>query len=193
MERLQIAPNDVVMNAQEAADFLGAHVETVRRLARRGDIPSFKVGKDWRFRKEALSQWADSHHLRNCPANILIVDDEEPIHKLIRRMLAPEGYQIHASSKGEGGLAIVSTIKPDLVLLDLQMPGMNGPEFLLELRKIFPVLPVVIITGYPDSDLMSKALEATGNGPILLVPKPFTKEQLIQSVRMILKGAIEKK
>jgi excisionase family DNA binding protein len=46
-----------VMNAREAADFLKAHVETIRRLARRGEIPAFKVGKDWRFHKKALLSW----------------------------------------------------------------------------------------------------------------------------------------
>jgi excisionase family DNA binding protein len=46
-----------VMNARDAGDFLKAHVETIRRRARRGEIPAFKVGKDWRFHKEALLSW----------------------------------------------------------------------------------------------------------------------------------------
>jgi excisionase family DNA binding protein len=49
--------NSDVMSAREAADFLKAHVETIRRLARRREIPAFKVGKDWRFQKEALRIW----------------------------------------------------------------------------------------------------------------------------------------
>jgi len=48
-----------VINAREAAVFLKAHVETIRRMARRGEIPAFKVGKDWRFHKNALQTWSD--------------------------------------------------------------------------------------------------------------------------------------
>ena len=52
-----------VLNAKEAAEYLKAHVETVRRMARRGEIPAFKVGKDWRFQKEALKKWTETQHL----------------------------------------------------------------------------------------------------------------------------------
>ena len=70
---------DQPLNAREAADFLGAHVETIRRFARRGEIPSYKIGKDWRFNKGALRQWADTHHKRTKGGSILIVDDDPAI------------------------------------------------------------------------------------------------------------------
>jgi excisionase family DNA binding protein len=55
--RTEMKSNSDIMNARDAADFLKAHVETIRRLARRGEIPAFKVGKDWRFHREALLTW----------------------------------------------------------------------------------------------------------------------------------------
>lgn len=54
--------NGDVLNAKEAAEYLKAHVETVRRMARRGKIPAFKVGKDWRFHGEALRQWSEDQN-----------------------------------------------------------------------------------------------------------------------------------
>jgi len=54
-----MAIDSEVLTTKETAAFLRAHVETVRRLATRGEIPSFKVGKDWRFRKEALIRWSE--------------------------------------------------------------------------------------------------------------------------------------
>jgi len=51
-----------VLNAKEAAEYLKAHVETIRRMARRGEIPAFKVGKDWRFHRKALRQWSEGRH-----------------------------------------------------------------------------------------------------------------------------------
>jgi len=55
-----------VLNAKEAAEYLKAHVETVRRMARRREIPAFKVGKDWRFHKEALIKWTET---QQCNSN----------------------------------------------------------------------------------------------------------------------------
>ena len=53
--------NADVLNSQEAARLLGAHVETIRRMARRGAIPAYKIGKDWRFNKIALLNWSQSN------------------------------------------------------------------------------------------------------------------------------------
>ena len=59
LERHEMTRDPEVLNTQATAAFLGVHVETVRRLARSGALPSFKVGKDWRFRRDALLQWID--------------------------------------------------------------------------------------------------------------------------------------
>jgi excisionase family DNA binding protein len=56
--------NTDVSNAKEAAAFLKAHVETIRRLARRGEIPAFKVGRDWRFHQDAVRRWSEEQSLR---------------------------------------------------------------------------------------------------------------------------------
>jgi excisionase family DNA binding protein len=59
---IKMDQNNEVLNAKEAAVFLKAHVETLRRMARRGEIPAFKVGKDWRFHKSALIQWSEGQY-----------------------------------------------------------------------------------------------------------------------------------
>ncbi len=56
-------PHNDVLNTKEAAAFLGAHIETIRRLARRGEIPAYKIGKDWRYRKKALLEWVESQSM----------------------------------------------------------------------------------------------------------------------------------
>ena len=71
---------------------------------------------------------------------------------------------------------------PDLVLLDLKMPDMDGPRFLEKLRKTQPDLPVVIVTGYPDSELMK---EATHYAPVMLVAKPADAALLERTVRAV--------
>jgi excisionase family DNA binding protein len=171
--------------SRQAADLLGAHVETIRRLARKGEIPSYKIGKDWRFRRDALLRWVETHYLRRRAPHVLIVDDEELVRDLCRRVLEREGCRVATASDGEEGLRYTANGVPDLVLLDLKMPGTNGAEFLDGFRAENPHTPVMIITGYPDSDLMTQAMRY---GPVTLLAKPLEEDHLVRSVRVALKG-----
>ena len=171
--------NPDVLNTRETADYLGAHVETVRRLAKRGDIPSYKVGKDWRFSKDALHRWMATHHERSRSAHILVVDDEEDIREFARRALEPEGYRVSAASSGPEALDLIRQETPDVVVLDLKMPGMNGPAVLKEIRAKHRSLPVIVITGYPDSDMVMEVLR---HAPVLMLPKPVDPEPLVEAV-----------
>ena len=178
------------LNAKEAAAFLGGHVETIRRLARRGDIPAYKIGKDWRFRREALLRWAEEQHLLRKPPCVLAVDDDPIVRKLITRLLEPEGFQVVTAGSGMDALAYLEKESADLILLDLKMPEMNGAEFLAELRKLDPELPVIFITSYPESNLV---VEAMRYGPFMLLAKPIEGEHLIRSVKRELNGRTEKR
>ena len=182
--------NGNVLTTREAAELLRAHVETVRRLARRGEIPAFKIGKDWRFRRDALLRWTETHDLRHREPHVLVIDDDKMIRDLLRRLLEPEGYRVATASDGEQGLEYVAHGTPDVVLLDLKMPGTNGVEFLRRFREEHEDVPVMIVTGYPNSDLMRQAVRY---GPITLLPKPVQNQQLLRSVRVALKGSLERR
>ena len=179
-----------VFGIREAAAFLGAHEQTIRRLARRNAIPCFKVGRDWRFRKEALVRWSEDQHrggseeqlCADGPCSVLVVDDEEKICRALSGMLQRFGYSVRQATSGQDGLALVGQEVPDLILLDLMMPDMNGPRFLEELRKTHPELPVVIVTGYPDSDLMQ---QATQYAPVMLLSKPVDAQLLERTIRTV--------
>ena len=177
-----------MLGAQGAADLLGAHVETIRRLARRGEIPSYKIGKDWRFRRSALSLWAETHHLRRRPPLILVVDDERAIRETFRRSLEGQGWRVAVAADGEEALGCVAHETPDLVIFDLRMPGMNGVEFLKRFREASPDTPVMVATGYPDGELMAQALAIT---PVTLLAKPVEGTQLIRAVRVALRGVLD--
>lgn len=174
------------LDVEAAARLLGVHVETLRRLARSGEIPSFKVGRRWRFRTEALRQWEQSHHLRQRSPLVLVVDDEKSIRKTLKAFLEDATYRVATAENGEDSLALVRRERPDLILLDLMMPGLSGVDVLKEFHAMDPDLPVIIITAYPDSELMAEAMRFP---PVTLLPKPVAKAPLTRTVNRLLNGA----
>lgn len=171
-----------IMTAHEASAFLGVHVQTVRRLARAGNLPCFKVGKDWRFRREALLRWADGQQYGaggDTRCSVLIIDDEESVCTVLSRMVERFGCRARWATNGADGLEMLSTAPPDIVLLDLQMPGMTGPEVLAALRRTHPTLPVIIVTGYPESHLVQQAMD---QAPVLMIAKPVNERLLARTI-----------
>jgi excisionase family DNA binding protein len=176
---------DDVLNAQEAAKLLGAHVETIRRMARKGKIPAFKVGKDWRFRQTSLLNWSETNPGISIKPNLLVIDDDDGVQKLMRRYFDPGKYSLITAFDGVEGLKLIQTEPVDIVLLDLAMPIMNGVSFLRKLRQNHPEIPVIIVTGHPDGKLM---MEASQFGPLMLIPKPLEKKMLLAAVNLALNG-----
>jgi two-component system response regulator (stage 0 sporulation protein F) len=180
--------HDEIINAQRAAEFLDAHVETIRRMARKGIIPAFKIGKDWRFHKASLITWSKSNPELKKGITILVIEDDGGVRRLMRRLLESQGYRVLTASNGVEGMTYVQNDSVNMVLLDLEMPVMNGPEFIGELRKGGLNIPVIIVSGYPDSALM---VEASRFSPLMLVPKPIDSEALLLAVKRTLRGSME--
>ena len=186
LEHPGMATEEELMDAVHAAEFLGVHIQTLRKLAKQKRIPAFKVGREWRFRKEALIRWADEQGVTNpdeTSCSVLIIDDEEKVCAALARMVERFGCRARQATDGQTGLELVARETPDIILLDLKMPHMNGPQFLAKLRDTHPYLPVVIVTGYPESDLM---LEATKYAPVMLLSKPIEQEPLERTIRSFL-------
>jgi two-component system, NtrC family, response regulator AtoC len=120
------------------------------------------------------------------PSRILIVDDEPLNLDLLDQELADMGHASERALDGAEALAKLDTAHPDLVLLDYQMPGMNGIEVLKEIRKRNENLPVVIITAYGT---IERAVEAVKAGADDFVTKPFDPEHLALVVKKALERA----
>jgi excisionase family DNA binding protein len=172
-----------VLNVQEAARLLGVHIETIRRLARTGGIPAFKVGRGWRIRVDSLLKWSDTQQVQRPQPSVLVVDDDKWVQTTFRRILEKQGCRFIEAAGGNEALDILDHEKVDAVFLDLMMPAMTGPEVLQELRKKNIEVPVTLITGYPDSDLV---MEAGRYGPVTLLVKPVEKAQLLQALQRML-------
>ena len=81
---------------------------------------------------------------------ILLVDDEESIHLLYREEFEEEGYEVHSALRGADALEKFKIINPDLVILDINMPDMNGIEVLRQMKEVNPNLPVILSTAYHE-------------------------------------------
>ena len=81
---------------------------------------------------------------------ILLIDDDEGIHFLYREELEEEGYKVYSALTGKDALRKLEVVSPDLVILDINMPGMNGIEVLRQIKEINPKMPVIISSGYQE-------------------------------------------
>jgi two-component system nitrogen regulation response regulator NtrX len=111
---------------------------------------------------------------------ILVIDDEAAIRDSLRMTLEYEGYEFAGAATGQEGLAIAEREAPDLVLLDVKMPGMDGLEVLERLRNMNESLPIVVISGHGT---ISTAVEATKKGAFDFIEKPFASERVLVSLR----------
>ena len=123
--------------------------------------------------------------LRN--AHILVVDDEELYRQALRRILKRVGHSVTTARDSTEALAIVSDEKVDLVLADIQMPGISGLELVRQIHEIHPDLPCIVITGYGTPENSVEALRA---GAFWYLEKPFEQGHL-DVVRALVEHAID--
>ena len=117
---------------------------------------------------------------------ILIVDDEPFNLDLLEQELTDKGYAIEKAADGREAMTKFESVRPDLVLLDYQMPDMNGLDVLKEIRKRESTVPVVMITAYGT---IERAVEAMKEGAYDFIPKPFDPDHLALVVRKALERA----
>ena len=117
---------------------------------------------------------------------ILAIDDEEGIRTFIRRALEPY-YEVHLAVDGESGIQQAKVLKPDLILLDLWMPGLSGLEVLAKLKakEATSGIPVVVVSSRGESEAL---LESQRAGAVDHIIKPFDLEELRRVIQRQLPG-----
>lgn len=111
---------------------------------------------------------------------ILIVDDDDQLRKSFEKLLTQEGYQVRSAASGEAGIAAVEDVCPDLVILDIRLPGMNGLTAFERLHAMEPKLPVIIMTAYGTTET---AIKATKMGAFDYILKPFDIPEMLATIR----------
>lgn len=111
---------------------------------------------------------------------VLVIDDERSILQSLKGILSDEGYQVSLAENGKVGMEILEHEVPDLVLLDIAMPGMDGIGVLSKIKAIFPFVPVIIMTGHGSIDMAVKAIKM---GSYDFLEKPLEMDKLLLTVK----------
>jgi len=173
---------DDLMTASELAKYLKVELRTVYRYLKDADLPAIRMGGRWRFRKEDIDRWLINHapqhaHTRQQP-RILVVDDDETFRSLLDDFFQTKGYLFRGAESGKAALAMMGDLTFDLLLVDLQMPGMGGIEFIRQAKRLRPDIRILVLTAYGDKE---SAIESLRLGVTNYLEKPVQNLQALAS------------
>ena len=176
----------------QAAKYIGVAQSTIRKWSDQGRVPAFYTpGGHRRYRRGDLDTFLE----RSGPSSssggsgsgpaVLIVDDDPKLREYIRVNLEMEGYSVKEAGSAEEGLGALEESTPDLVLLDVMMPEVDGWEMLRRVQERHGVggIPVIMFSGKVDD---KAAAEATSRGAQGFIGKPFNPQELINQTKQLL-------
>jgi excisionase family DNA binding protein len=171
----------------QAARYLGVAQSTIRKWSDNGRVRAFKTpGRHRRYRRDDLDAFLERSlpDARSGPV-VLIVDDDERLREYVRVNLEMEGYTVQEAGSAEEGMEVLDTLRPDLVLLDVMMPQVDGWEMLQRMHDRHGVgsIPVVMFSGKVDE---SEAGQAAKHGAQGFIGKPFDPHELIAQTKQLL-------
>ena len=172
----------------QAAKYLGVAQSTIRKWTDAGRLPAFKTpGGHRRYRRGDLDAFLERSQPGGAPTGpmVLIVDDDPGLRSLVRASLELEGYSVREAGSAEEGLAVLEEKLPDLILLDVMMPQVDGWEMLRRVQEQHGAgaIPVLMFSGKVDE---RAAAEAASRGARGFIGKPFDPQQLIESAKAML-------
>jgi excisionase family DNA binding protein len=172
----------------QAARFLGVAQSTIRKWSDQGRVPAFYTpGGHRRYRRADLEAFLDRSGPGGKPKSgplVLLVDDDQKVRELVRVNLEFEGYLVREAGSADEGLQAIGEAKPDLILLDVMMPHVDGWEMLRRVQEQYGAgaIPVVMFSGKVDEQ--AQALAAS-SGAQAFVGKPFDLQNLIDQTKQI--------
>jgi excisionase family DNA binding protein len=169
----------------QAAKFLGVAQSTIRKWSDQGRAPAFYTpGGHRRYRRSDLEACID----RSGPGGndtgprVLVVDDDPRVRQLVRFELERAGYAVREAEGAEDALATIEQLAPDLVLLDVVMPGIDGWQLLQRLQERHGSIPVIMFSGSTDESAPADAADRGAQG---FVGKPFDPHELVERAKQL--------
>jgi excisionase family DNA binding protein len=169
----------------QAAKFLGVAQSTIRKWSDQGRVPAFYTpGGHRRYRRNDLETFLarSGPGARGGGALVLVVDDDPRIREFLRVNLEMEGYSVREASSADEALEALEDQAPQLVLLDVVMPGVDGWQMLQRMQERHGSIPVIMFSGKVDDE---SAADAKKRGARAFVGKPFDPQQLIERAKQL--------
>ena len=171
----------------QAAKYLGVAQSTIRKWSDSGRVPAFYTpGGHRRYRRgdlDAFLERSGPGRGRSGPL-VLVVDDDPGVRQVVRANLEAEGYSVREAGSADEGLASLEEEPPDLLLLDVMMPEVDGWEMLRRVQERFGVgaIPVLVFSGTVEERAVADAAARGARG---FLGKPFDLQQLIDQAKQI--------
>jgi excisionase family DNA binding protein len=171
----------------QAARYLGVAQSTIRKWSDSGRVRVYKTpGRHRRYRLDDLDAFLERSgpEARSGPV-VLIVDDDEEVREYVRVNLELEGYTVREAGSAEEGMRVLDDARPDLILLDVMMPEVDGWEMLQRVHERHGVgaVPVVMFSGKVDERAADEAADRGAQG---FVGKPFDPDELVAQTKQLL-------
>ena len=169
----------------QAAKFLGVAQSTIRKWSDQGRVPAFYTpGGHRRYRRRDLEAFLDRSGPGGKTAGplVLVVDDDPRLREFMRVNLEMEGYSVREAASADEALAAIEDQAPELVLLDVVMPGVDGWQMLQKLQERHGSIPVIMFSGQVDE---RSAGEAEERGARAFVGKPFDPQELLSRAKAL--------
>ena len=184
---LEGLPEPEWLTLGQAARYLGVAQSTIRKWSDSGRVRVYKTpGRHRRYRRDDLDAFLERSgpEARRGPV-VLIVDDDDELREYVRVNLEPEGYTVREAGSVEEGMRLLEDARPDLILLDVMMPEVDGWEMLQRVHDRHGVgaVPVVMFSGKVDERAADEAAERGAHG---FVGKPFDPGELIAQTKQLL-------
>jgi len=170
-----------LLTVKETAEYLRIPLPTVYYLVQRGKIPAIQIGGRWRIKKSSLDRDV-LHQPKPGQPTVLAVDDDPGLQDLFRTFLKKIGFSRVVVGTAAEAIKSLGKQKFDLMLLDLKLPDALGDQVFKTAKQIDPDLNVIVITGYPDSEILDRILQVS---PVTVLKKPLKVEQLNQAIKML--------
>jgi excisionase family DNA binding protein len=169
----------------QAAKFLGVAQSTIRKWSDQGRVPAFYTpGGHRRYRRRDLELFVD----RSGPSGkaggplVLVVDDDARLREYMRVNLEIEGYSVREADSADKALEAIEDQAPDLVLLDVVMPGVDGWQMLQKLQERHGSIPVIMFSGQVEERAAGEAEQRGARG---FVGKPFDPQELLARAKAL--------
>ena len=170
-----------LLTVKETAEYLRIPLPTVYYLVQRGKIPAIQIGGRWRIKKSTLDRDILRQDKPGQPA-VLVVDDDLGLQDLFRTFLKKIGFSRVVVGTAKEAIKSLGKQKFDLMFLDLKLPDAPGDQLFQTAKQIDPDLNVIVVTGYPDSEILDRILQIS---PVTVLKKPLKVEQLNQAVKIL--------